>query len=68
MTLIWKAVIFTWKLIGYVASDDMSRSYCPAVSSTVMLLMVAAEINAGNVYIIPLRERNPEEKIWKDFK
>lgn len=49
--------------MGYVASEGMSRSYFPAVSSTVMLLMVTAEINAGNVYIIPLGERNLEEKI-----
>lgn len=49
--------------MGYVASEGMSRSYCPAVSSTVMLLMVTAEINAGNVYIISLTERNLEKQM-----
>lgn len=44
---------------------DMSRSWGPAVSSTVMLLMVAAEINTGNVYIIPVRERLLESNLNK---
>lgn len=51
--------------MGYVASVDMSRSWGPAVSSTVMLLMVAAEINTGNVYIIPVRERLLESNLNK---
>lgn len=46
-----------------MAFEDVSRSYCPAVSSTVMLLMVAAEINAWNMYVIPLREQNLKEKM-----
>lgn len=44
---------------------DMSRSWGPAVSSTVMLLMVAAEISTGNVYIIPVRERLLESNLNK---